>query len=898
MLSANEIRQQFIDFFVQKHGHTCVPSSSVVPLDDPTLLFTNAGMNQFKDVFLGIGTRPYKRAVDTQKCIRAGGKHNDLDDVGKDTYHHTFFEMLGNWSFGDYFKKEAIAWAWDLLTQVWKLDKDRLHATVFEGDASEGLAADDESAALWRSETDIDPSHIHLGNKKDNFWEMGETGPCGPCTEIHIDRTPDKSGGKLVNAGRPDVIEIWNLVFIQFNRGEDRKLTPLPAKHVDTGMGFERLTSVLQGKNSNYDTDLFTPIFAAIQEITGAAPYDGELADFKDTAYRVIADHIRALVFALTDGAEPSNVGRGYVLRRILRRAERYGRQYLGADKPFLCEVVPTIVQMMSPVFPELKRGPTRVAALIREEEESFIRTLDRGMRLFDEAAARARASKTDRISGADAFLLHDTYGLYIDITEQMAREVQLEVDRPRYEELREEAKRIARGSRKKVAISAVSGALPQTDDSPKYQSLSTAGSSIQGWVIDGKVIRSGRLSNGDEAALLLDRTNFYAEQGGQVGDSGTITTSTGQFEVEDAQKLGESVLHVGRVAEGHIEEGQRAALEVTGARLDTMRNHTVTHLLNWALRHVLGAHVEQKGSLVDPDKTRFDFAHTEPLSEEQVKEVERLVNEKIYADLPVKPIVMPLAQAKNITGVRAVFGEKYPDPVRVLLIGAERVEDVTADTSVEFCGGTHLNHTGQAGFFKIVGQEAVGKGIRRVIGVTGRESVAAVQRLAGVITGLTDRFRCKPEELSSRVEALQEEIKKIQQQLKKGASADLQGIADKLLAEATDISGTKIIVGELPAAPEEQLRQQVDRLRHKAASAIVVVGSAEDGKVQLIAAVTDDLVQKGIHAGRLVGQVAKVVGGGGGGKPTMAQAGGKEPGKLPEALRLAVKLATELLQN
>jgi len=898
MLSANEVRQQFIDFFVQKHGHTFVESSSVVPLDDPTLLFANAGMNQFKDVFLGIGTRPYKRAVNTQKCIRAGGKHNDLDDVGKDTYHHTFFEMLGNWSFGDYFKKEAIGWAWQLLTEVWKLDKERLHVSVFEGDASEDLAADDESAALWQSETDISPSHIHLGNKKDNFWEMGETGPCGPCTEIHIDRTPDKSGGKLVNAGRPDVIEIWNLVFIQFNRGEDRKLTPLPAKHVGTGMGFERITSVLQGKNSNYDTDLFTPIFAAIKEITGAAPYGGKLADFKDTAYRVIADHIRTLVFALTDGAEPSNVGRGYVLRRILRRAERYGRQYLGAKKPFLCEVVPTIVQMMSPAFPELQRNPTRVAAQIREEEESFIRTLDRGMRLFDEAADRARTSKTARISGADAFLLHDTYGLYIDITEQMAREVQLEVDRPRYEELREEAKRKARGSRKKVAISAVSGALPRTDDSPKYQSLSTAGSTIQGWVMDGKVVRSGRLSNGEEAALLLDRTNFYAEQGGQVGDSGTIATSTGQFEVEDSQKLGDSVLHIGRVVEGHLEEGQRAALEVTGARLHTMRNHTVTHLLNWALRHVLGAHVEQKGSLVDPDKMRFDFAHSEPLSEEQVKEIERLVNEKIYADLPVKPIVMLLAKAKNIAGVRAVFGEKYPDPVRVLLIGAERVEDVTADTSVEFCGGTHLNHTGQAGFFKIVGQEAVGKGIRRVIGVTGRESTATVQRLAAVIAGLTDRFRCKPEDVLNRVDSLQEEIKKLQQQLKKGASADLKGIADMLLAEATEINGTKIIVGELPAGPEVQLREQVDRLRHKAASAIVVVGWAEDGKVQLIAAVTDDLVQKGIHAGKLIGQVAKVVGGGGGGKPTMAQAGGKEPGKLPEALKLAVKLATEQLQN
>src|SRR5579883_2402644 len=451
MLTANEIRQQFIDFFVQKHGHTAVPSSSVVPYDDPTLLFTNAGMNQFKDVFLGTGTRPYRRAVDTQKCIRAGGKHNDLDDVGRDTYHHTFFEMLGNWSFGDYFKKEAIAWAWELLTQVWKLDKSRLHATVFEGDSAEGLARDDEAAEYWRTQTDIDPSHIHWGNKKDNFWEMGETGPCGPCTEIHIDRTPDKSGGRLVNAGRPEVIEIWNLVFIQFNRGADRQLTPLPARHVDTGMGFERITAVIQGNGSNYDTDVFAPIFEAIQRLTAAAPYTGKLDDLKDTAYRVIADHLRALTFALTDGAVPSNEGRGYVLRRILRRAERYGGQYLRTSQPFLCELVPTVVEVMGGAFPELRRDTAKVAGLIREEEESFIKTLERGIRLFQEAADRANQRGRRVISGEDAFQLHDTYGVFIDITEQMAAEAGLGVDRQRYQELMDEAKRKARGARKKL---------------------------------------------------------------------------------------------------------------------------------------------------------------------------------------------------------------------------------------------------------------------------------------------------------------------------------------------------------------------------------------------------------------------------------------------------------------
>jgi alanyl-tRNA synthetase len=895
MPSANEIRQQFIDFFVKKHGHTFVPSSSVVPWEDPTLLFTNAGMNQFKDVFLGTGTRPYQCAVNTQKCIRAGGKHNDLDDVGKDTYHHTFFEMLGNWSFGDYFKKEAITWAWELLTGVWGLDKSRLHVTIFEGDAGEGLAPDDDAAEFWRTMTDIDATHIHRANKKDNFWEMGETGPCGPCTEIHIDRTPDRSGGKLVNAGRAEVIEIWNLVFIQFNRGEDKQLTPLPAKHVDTGMGFERITAVLQGKTSNYDTDVFTPIFAAIQGITRAPEYMGKLDDFRDTAYRVIADHMRTLTVALTDGAKPGNVGRDYVLRRILRRAERYGRQYLGTSQPFLCELVPTVVKVMGPAFPELQRDPSKVADLIRAEEESFIKTLDRGICLFEEAAMRARQSGREMISGKDAFQLHDTHGVYIDITEQMASEAGLRVDRKGFEEELEQAKDLARAARKNLVITAVTGDLPKTDDAPKYGSLRTA-ATVVGWIKDNVVRSAGRLEAGEEAALLLDRTNFYAEQGGQVGDTGTITTSTGRFDVDDTQKLGDAILHLGRVVDGQIASGQEAKVEVAGSRADIMRNHTATHLLNWALRKVLGEHIEQKGSLVDAEKTRFDFAHTGPLSAEEIVEVERLVNEKIYADLPVNPVVQPLAAAKKIAGVRAVFGEKYPDPVRVLLIGAERPDQVTPEHSVEFCGGTHLRHTGQAGFFKITSQEAVGKGVRRVTAVTGPKAVAFVQKQDQLLTDLAGRFRCQPDDLPARIDSLQEEIKKLQQQLKKGAAGDLQSVADKLLATAMEIRGAKIIVGEMPAGPEEQMRQQVDRLRQKAASAVVVIGWAEDSKVQLIAAVTDDLVKKGLHAGKLVGQVAKVVGGGGGGKPTMAQAGGKEPAKLTEALQLASKLASEQL--
>lgn len=894
MLSGNEIRQQFIDFFVKKHGHTFVPSSPVVPLDDPTLLFTNAGMNQFKDVFLGTGTRPYKRAANTQKCIRAGGKHNDLDDVGRDTYHHTFFEMLGNWSFGDYFKKEAIQWAWELLTEVWKLDKTRLHATVFEGSPNEGVPRDDEAYELWQTVTDIDHAHIHWGSKKDNFWEMGETGPCGPCTEIHIDRTPGKTGSKLVNKGSADVIEIWNLVFIQFNRNADQSLTPLAAKHVDTGMGFERVAAVIQGKASNYDTDVFTPIFAAIQKITGAPVYTGKLDDLKDTAYRVIADHIRTLTFALTDGAAPGNEGRDYVLRRVLRRAERYGRQYFGTQNPFLCDLVPTVVELMGGSFPELKRNPGRVVDLIRADEESFIRTLDRGIKLFQEAANRARQQKGNTVSGEDAFKLHDTFGLYIDITEQMAAEAGLHVDREGYERCMEEARTRARGAQKKHTITAVQGELPPTDDAPKYQGLH-AKARVIGSVKDNQVATSGKFARGDEVALLLDRTNFYAEQGGQVGDTGTLKSATGVFEVDDTQRLGDSVLHVGHVVEGTLEIGQPVELQVGGERADTMRNHTATHLLNWALRRVLGDHIEQKGSLVDADKTRFDFAHDAPLTSEEVAEVERLVNEKIYADQPVTPVMMPLAEAKKIPGVRAVFGEKYPDPVRVLMVGASTPEEVTEETSVEFCGGTHLHHTGEAGFFKIISQEAVGKGVRRIIAVTGKSAVQAVQQMASLLDDLGARFSCRPSELPARIDSMEKEIKALQQQLKKGAATDLQGAGDKLFADAIEKNGALLIIGELPAGPVEQMRNQIDRLRQKAGSAVIVVGwREEDKKVGLIVSVTDDLVKKGVHAGKLIGQIARVVGGGGGGKPTMAQAGGKDAAKLQEALDLAMKLAAE----
>lgn len=900
MLSSTQIRRQFIDFFCQQRGHTFVPSSPVVPLNDQTLLFANAGMNQFKPYFLGTEKPPYTRVANTQKCIRAGGKHNDLDDVGRDTYHHTFFEMLGNWSFGDYFKKEAIAWAWELLTQVWKLEPTRLHVTVFEGDPANGIPRDDEAAGFWKA-VGVPPERVHLGNKKDNFWEMGNTGPCGPCTEIHYDDTPDRSGGRLVNAGTDKVVEIWNLVFIQFNRNEDQSLTPLPAKHVDTGMGFERVTKVIQGKTSNYDTDIFVPIFEAIRKVTRAEPYTGKLDDLKDTAYRVIADHIRTLTFALTDGAAIGNVGRDYVLKRILRRAERYGVQVLGTGEPFLHSLVPTAVSLMGDAFPELKKNPEKVREQIYEEEESFLRTLNRGIKLFTGLVEKMRKEGRTVVGGEEAFKLHDTYGVLIDITQQMAAEQGLTVDVPGYEKAMEDAKDKARAGGKKFAVTAVQGEHPPTDDTPKYGNPQIE-ATVLGWVKDNVVVRKGTLTAGEPAALLLDRTNFYAEQGGQIGDRGTITSASGaSFDVEDTQRIGETVLHVGTLDAGELKIGDRVLLNQSIVRrVDVMRNHTATHLLNLALRRVIGGDVDQKGSLVDEQKTRFDFSHDKPLTAEQVREVERQVNRQIMLDHPVTPVVMPLAEAKRLPGVRAVFGEKYPDPVRVILVGADDPSKVTADLSVEFCGGTHAPSTGRIGFFKIVSQEAVGKGVRRVTAVTGRAALVELENRNAVLDELAGRFHCRPEELPARIEGLQEQIKKLQEQLKKGATADLAGVVDKLIDEAPVVAGAKLIAAQLPAGTTaDAVRTQIDRIRQKCGSAFVVFGWAEDeGKVPLIAALTTDLVKKGLKAGDVVKQVAAVVGGSGGGKPDLAQAGGKDATKLPDAISKAAELGKALLEK
>ncbi len=898
MPSSSEIRQQFVDFFCKKHGHKNVPSSPVVPLGDPTLLFANAGMNQFKPYFLGTEKPPVPRVANTQKCIRAGGKHNDLDDVGKDTYHHTFFEMLGNWSFGDYFKKEAIAWAWELLTDEWKIDPTRLHVTVFEGDPGANIPRDDEAAGFWK-DVGVPPERIHLGNKKDNFWEMGNTGPCGPCTEIHYDATPDRSGGPLVNRSSDQVIEIWNLVFIQFNRNEDQSLTPLPAQHVDTGMGFERITKVIQGKNSNYETDIFQPIFAAIETVTKAEPYTNILNNLKDTAYRVIADHIRTLTFALTDGAVIGNVGRDYVLRRILRRAERYGAQVLGTTVPFLHKLVPAIVDLMGDAFPELRRNPEKVREQIFEEEESFLRTLKRGIVLFTKLVQQMKQEGRTAVNGEEAFKLHDTFGVLIDITEQMASEQGLTVDKDGYERVMSEAQEKAKQGGKKFAVTAVKGELPPTDDSPKYRTAQV-GATFLGWVADNAVTMNGTITEGESVAVLLDRTSFYGEQGGQLGDTGTLFTSEGdEFEVSDTQRFGEAVLHIGKMTLGQFRTGDKVIAKVTMRRVDIMRNHTATHLLNLALKQVLGGQVEQKGSLVDDGKTRFDFSHDRPITLEQLQEIERRVNRGVILDQVVTAKEMPLEDAKKLPGVRAVFGEKYPDPVRVVMIGADDPSKVTADLSTEFCGGTHMPRTGLIGYFKITSQEAVAKGVRRITAITGKPAYAEVQTRSALVDDLSIRFQCRPEELPARVEALQDQVKKLQDQLKKGAAADVAAHVDKLLEAAPTIGGTMLLVGQLPAdTAVDAVRSQIDRVRQKCGSAFVAFGWTEEGgKVPLVVALTTDLVKRGIKAGDIVKQLAAIVGGSGGGKPDYAQAGGKDATKLPDALKKATELGSELLK-
>ncbi len=953
--SSTRVRRRFIDFFVERHGHTFYPSSPVVPHDDPTLLFTNAGMNQFKPLFLGT-VDPHsplaglRRAVNSQKCIRAGGKHNDLEDVGKDTYHHTFFEMLGNWSFGDYFKDEAIAWAWELLTEEFGIPAERLYATYFEGDESLGLEPDFEARDFWLRF--LPAQRVLPGGLKDNFWEMGDTGPCGPCSEIHYDRIGGRDASSLVNADDPDVIEVWNLVFIQFDRqarGETTELKALPARHVDTGMGLERLCSILQGKRSNYDTDLFTPIFDAICAITEVRPYSGLLGakdtDQIDTAYRVIADHIRCLTFAITDGAVPSNEGRGYVLRRILRRAVRYGRQMMNARTGFLSELVPVVVGLMGDAFGELRDKEDFVRGVILDEEESFGRTLDRGIKRFEEIA-----TGSDRIAGEDAFMLYDTYGFPLDLTQLMGEERGLGVDVEGFHRCMEEQRRrsqaAARSGQQMLSLSAEAIShlqtlgIEPTDDAPKYEDREIR-ATVRA-IFNGEHFEEAASDGEDEPrriGLILDRTPFYAEAGGQVADTGTIRVlretgtdashASGVFRVEHVQAFAGFVLHIGIVERGELRVGDAVEADIDHARRGSIRaNHTMTHVMNFALREVLGEGVDQKGSLVAPDRLRFDFSHGRPLDAKEVGRIEEICRETIERDLEVYAQAAPLAQARTISGLRAVFGEVYPDPVRVVSIGVP-VQDLLDDPgnerwraySVEFCGGTHLARTGQAGEFVIVSETGIAKGIRRVEALTGvpartaREAAHALRtRLDEAKTLDIDRLRPLLSGLSAEIDsltisvadratlramhgALVERVKQADKELARQRSARAVEQA-RALAQQTG-GDTHAIVEILDLGTDRHAMQQaIQTVLDLRPDVGVLILSTDGQTVAISAQVPPSLVERGLRAGDWVREAAQACGGKGGGKPQQAQGGGKDPSKIREALEAARSFAEQALAS
>ena len=929
--TAPEIRRDFIRFFEEKCGHAMVPSSPAIPFDDPTLLFANAGMNQFKDVFLGRGTRPYTRAVNTQKCIRAGGKHNDLEDVGRDTYHHTFFEMLGNWSLGDYFKKEAIEWAFELLTKVYGIDPNRLYATWCAGDPKQGVEPDHESRDLWLKLLPAD--HVIPGSMKDNFWEMGETGPCGPCTEVHFDRIGGRNAAALVNTGDPDVLEIWNLVFIQFNREPGGKLTPLPARHVDTGMGLERLVSVLQDKRSNYDTDVFAPIFALTSTVTGARPYGGRLDDAIDTAYRVVADHVRCLAVAVADGAAPGNEGRNYVLRRILRRAIRAGHQHLGAREPFIFRLVPAVIETLGDTFPTLVQQASRVVHAIREEEIAFGKTLERGIALFEEAARRAGPDR--RIGAQDAFSLHDTFGFPIDLTQVMAEERGMTVDVAGYEQLMEAARNRSRegGSRDggfrlpppDVLEKLRSGLhVHATDDSSRDDPKPTATTVAAIW--DGNALVQKAVVE-QRVALVLRKTPFYAEAGGQVGDTGLVEcgrggSRTNRFAVEDTQRAGEYVLHVGHSTHGTIAVGDDATATVDRSRRERiMANHTATHLMNHALREVLGAGVEQRGSLVADDRLRFDFTHAKAMSVDELAKVEVSVNAAIARTLPVSVATVPLEKAKSIAGVRAVFGERYPDPVRVVAIGAT-VDDMLADPSnerwqamsIEFCGGTHLRNAEQAQHFVITGEGASSAGIRRLFAITGAAAHAAATTAAALEHRLAAARKLTGEALAAEVTAIaatlaeaplsvsfrhrmEPALAELREHVKDWRKAQEGANRDAVVAQAREIAERAtgaVIVEPVAGADPAALLSALSAVRAKRPDSAILLLSADEaeGKVAIAADVPAGLQAKGLKAGDWVRAAAEACGGKGGGRPDFAQAGGKDPSRLPDALRIAKAFA------
>ena len=855
-MTSRQIRQQFLDFFSTKN-HRIVNSSPVVPFDDPTLLFTNAGMNQFKDVFLGTGTREYKRAADTQKCIRVSGKHNDLEEVGHDTYHHTLFEMLGNWSFGDYYKKEAIKWAWELLTEVWKLPKERLWATVYKDD--------DEALELWKSETDINPNHILKFAEKDNFWEMGETGPCGPCSEIHVNISDDLENAELVNAGSPECIEIWNLVFIQYNRDETGKLNELPAKHVDTGMGFERVCAVLQNKKSNYDTDVFTPIIDAVSKLS-KVKYDKEEDRIP---MRVIADHIRALTFAIADGAVPGNDGRGYVLRRILRRAARYGRK-INLNEPFLYKLVDVLAETMGDVFPEIVEKKDYVKKVIKAEEESFNATLDRGIELFDEVVKRLIKQNVKIVPGEDVFKLYDTFGFPVDLTNVMAREINFAIDENGFNKLMNEQKERGREASKDkfASVNVTINDLSGFDLSNSNPTIFTGYDELQ---TKAKVV--GLKKDGDNTLVILDKSPFYVESGGQTDDHGKLTVDSKFYNVVDVTKIDNQVVHILDSNNTLLKIGSEVIAEVdVNRRWDIMRNHSVTHFLHKALRTVLGTHVQQAGSYVGPDRLRFDFTHFAKLTNDEIHKIEVMVNEQTRKNYPLKyHRNAPFDEAKKM-GALMFFGDKYGDKVNVVQFG---------DFSMEFCGGTHVYNSSEIGLFKILSESSIASGVRRIEAVTG--------------AGVEKYIQSQQEQIKfseQKIEELLDIKKKLEKEIAELRMKEKLEQLDHILSLSSDEKGITIYKGKVHADSMDELKSFGDEMRNKIKSGIGVLIAQIEDKVGIVCIASDDLIKdKKLSAGKIVGELAKLVGGGGGGRPHLATAGGKDVNQIVAALSKVEKI-------
>jgi len=868
MMESSKIRQAFLDFFESKQ-HTIVPSAPMVVKNDPTLMFTNAGMNQFKDIFLGNAPRKYPRAADTQKCLRVSGKHNDLEEVGHDTYHHTMFEMLGNWSYGDYFKKEAISWAWELLTKVYGLPAERMYATVFEGSDEDGVPFDSEAYEYWRQFLPED--HIIRGNKHDNFWEMGETGPCGPCSEIHFDLRDEaeiaaRPGSEMVNQGSPLVIEIWNLVFMQFNRKANGSLEELPARNVDTGMGFERLCMILQGKKSNYDTDVFQPTIGRISQMSGKRYGDDEKCDI---AMRVIADHLRAIAFSIADGQLPSNVKAGYVIRRILRRAVRYGYTYLGFSEPFICRLVPGLVEQMGGQFPELKAQQGLIEKVIEEEEASFLRTLATGINLLDGVIRQTKQSGSTAISGRDAFVLYDTYGFPIDLTELIAREQGVDVD---LEEFERELQAQKARSRNAAAV--------DTDDwvelFPCVQSEFVGYDTLTERV---RIARYRRVKSKGRTTyqLVFDRTPFYGNSGGQIGDTGCIESANERVAIVATEKENGLIIHIAESLPENPAADFIASVD-SEKRQCAANNHSATHLLHEALRRVLGTHVEQKGSMVTPEALRFDFSHFQKVTPEELREVERMVNRTIRANYPLVENRSATKEEAAAAGAMMLFGEKYGDRVRMVRFGS----------SVELCGGTHTSATGNIGFFKIVNESAISAGVRRIEAVTGAAAENLLYAAEDTIHTIGEYVR-NPQVMQA-VKKLVESNETLSSQIEAMRREQVAEWAEKIIDSTPERDGIRLIAVQSPRMPE-MIKDLAHNLRSRSRNIVMVIGSAYGDKPTLTVAVGDDVVAAGVDAGAVVREAAKAIGGGGGGQKFLATAGGKNPEGLQAAIDKAVEM-------